>query len=103
MAASTSTGSPAPRGTQLDQFIIHEEGNDKQGSPSHQRQASLVHPYVTLLSTHNANHQPQTPKHTSAIIEGPAPLSTSKLSNIQAKPNADPTGKTSISSSDKKV
>ena len=100
---ATSTGSPTPRGNQLDQFVIHEEGNDKHESPLPQRQASSVGPYIIIHSTHNANNQFQTPKHTLAVSEGPAPLSTSKLGNIQAKPNADITGKISMSSSDKKV
>lgn len=48
MAASTSTGSPAPRGTQTDRFTIHEEGDDKLESPLHRRQTSLVYLPIVL-------------------------------------------------------
>ncbi|KAL9129258.1 MAG: hypothetical protein Q9217_002238 [Psora testacea] len=71
MAAFESTGSPTVRGRASGHFTIHEEEHGKHSTAGATRQVSL------------------TPKHSYNTNDGPTPLSTSKLGNLQAQPGAD--------------
>ncbi|KAL9099420.1 MAG: hypothetical protein Q9163_005078 [Psora crenata] len=71
MATLESTGSPTARGRASGHFTIHEEEDGKHSTAGAIHQMSL------------------TPKHSYTSADGPTPLSTSKLGNLQAQSGAD--------------
>ncbi|KAK4696595.1 pumilio RNA-binding family, partial [Lecanoromycetidae sp. Uapishka_2] len=76
MASQPSDGSPAARGRTSAQFSILDEGNLGIKQDASTRQAS-------------STSKQGAPKHTITFNEGPAPLSTSKLANLQAPASQD--------------
>lgn len=87
MSALSTCGSPAIDGSSSCQFQVHDEGQAKQDSSPSTRQPIFVD-LASLYSQNRTNHTYQSTKHSiNPSGDGPIPLSSSKLGNIQVRPD----------------
>ncbi|KAL8853331.1 MAG: hypothetical protein Q9221_001807 [Calogaya cf. arnoldii] len=82
MSAHASNGSPPPRSRRSTQFVIHEDAEDidKSSSLKPNRSMASVSEAMQDLKVSNDNGKH---KHNMTLSDGPSPLTTSKLGNIQ--------------------
>ncbi|KAL8789589.1 MAG: hypothetical protein Q9213_001025 [Squamulea squamosa] len=91
MSANASSGSPPPRSRPSTQFVIHEDTEDIENATSSkpQRQmASVSEAFLNLKVTDDGGKS----KHNMTSSGGLAPLTTSKLGNMQTPSMGGPAG-----------
>ncbi|KAL8993839.1 MAG: hypothetical protein Q9169_006048 [Polycauliona sp. 2 TL-2023] len=85
MSANDSSGSPQPRNRPSMQFVIHEDAMDAEQpnvSKANRPTASVSEAMQNLKVSDDAGKH----KHHLTLSEGPSPLTTSKMGNMQTPP-----------------
>lgn len=80
MSADTSTGSPPARGRPLAQFSIHDDSENNKSLKGMRLGGSVSRALLSMNITDlDGKH-----KHSRTSSDGPSPLATSKLGNMQS-------------------
>ncbi|KAL8670523.1 MAG: hypothetical protein Q9168_004940 [Polycauliona sp. 1 TL-2023] len=83
MSALASSGSPPPRNRRSTQFVIHEDAADAQNTDSFQSNRPLASVSDAMQNLKVSNNDAGKHKHHLTSSDGPSPLASSKLENLQ--------------------